>query len=171
MAEEQAEHTPLIDPNVIPSAAQAPAEGAAPTVKRKPTAAELGPGQYCWGTGRRKASVARVRLRPGAGNISINGKGVDDFFSVAQDRNAVWSPLKASNCEGRFDVFVNVKGGGTTGQSGAVMLGLARALVIADPDTFGTLRDGGYLTRDARMVERKKYGQKGARKRFQFSKR
>ena len=169
MAQEQAEHAPLIDPSVI--SAPAPAEGAEPTAKRKPTAAELGPGQYCWGTGRRKASVARVRLRPGEGNISINGKGVEDFFSVEQDRNAVRSPLRAANCEGRFDVFVNVKGGGTTGQSGAVMLGLARALVVADPETFGTLRDGGYLTRDARMVERKKYGQKGARKRFQFSKR
>ncbi|MBN1437293.1 MAG: 30S ribosomal protein S9 [Sedimentisphaerales bacterium] len=129
------------------------------------------PGQYCWGTGRRKCSIARVRVRPGEGNIVINGKAMEAYFPTVATQNAVKAPLEVTDCAGRFDVFVNVTGGGPTGQSGAVLLGLARALAAADPDTFASLRDAGYLTRDSRMVERKKYGQKGARKRFQFSKR
>jgi len=139
--------------------------------RKRPTAAELAPGQYCWGTGRRKRAVARVRMRYGDGKMVINGKEVDDYFAGIQDRLTVRAPLVASDNAGRFDVFVNVYGGGTTGQAGAVMLGLARALAAAEPACFETLRDGGYLTRDSRMTERKKYGQKGARKRFQFSKR
>ena len=126
---------------------------------------------YIWGTGRRKRSVARVRIRPGKGAIMVNKKKVDDYFARRQDRNVVVSPLKATDKAGAFDVFVNVKGGGTTGQAGATMLGIARALRNYDDGLLKVLRDGGYLTRDSRMVERKKPGQRGARRRFQFSKR
>ena len=127
--------------------------------------------QYIWGLGRRKTSVARVRIAPGEGNIIINRRNVDDYFTEEQDRKAVRSPLVATDTQNRFDVWVNVSGGGSTGQSGAVLLGIARALVSAESQLEATLRAGKYLTRDARMVERKKYGQSGARKRFQFSKR
>ncbi|MHC4122622.1 MAG: 30S ribosomal protein S9 [Planctomycetota bacterium] len=128
-------------------------------------------GGFYWGTGRRKSSVARVRIRPGEGKLLVNKKQLDDYFRRQQDRNSVVAPLKAVNSEGSFDVFINVKGGGTTGQAGASLLGIARALKNYNPEYLQTLRDGGYLTRDGRMVERKKPGQKGARKRFQFSKR
>lgn len=128
-------------------------------------------GGYWWGTGRRKSSVARVRIRPGEGKMLINKKALDDYFDRKQDRNAVLAPLQTVKAEKTFDIFVNVKGGGTTGQSGATRLGIARALKNFDPNLVQPLRDGGHLTRDARMVERKKPGQAGARKRFQFSKR
>ncbi len=128
-------------------------------------------GGFYWGTGRRKTSVARVRIRPGAGKLLINSKKLDDYFKITQDRNAVISPLAAAKVEKAFDVFVNVRGGGTTGQAGATMLGIARALKNYDMSLAQMLRDGGYLTRDPRMVERKKPGQSGARKRYQFSKR
>ncbi|MBN1124298.1 MAG: 30S ribosomal protein S9 [Sedimentisphaerales bacterium] len=128
-------------------------------------------GGFIWGTGRRKSSVARVRIRVGEGNVMINQQKVDDYFCKPQDRNAVWAPLNALNIKDHFDIFVNVQGGGTTGQAGATMLGIARALATYDPNLVGPLRDGGYLTRDSRMVERKKPGQRGARRRFQFSKR
>jgi small subunit ribosomal protein S9 len=126
---------------------------------------------YYWGTGRRKTSVARVRIRPGAGKLLINGKKLDDYFKIEQDRNAVVAPLAAAKVEKSFDIFVNVRGGGTTGQTGATVLGIARALKNYDMMLAQMLRDGGYLTRDPRMVERKKPGQSGARRRFQFSKR
>ncbi len=126
---------------------------------------------YWWGTGRRKASVARVRIRPGQGKLIINKREIDTYFRHEQDKNAVVAPLKAVQALDSFDVFVNVRGGGTTGQSGATMLGIARALKTYNPDYVQALRDGGYLTRDGRMVERKKPGQRGARRRFQFSKR
>ena len=172
VAEDQDQSRPLIDPNIVKLApAQEAAEQERPQAKKKPTAAQLGPGEYCWGTGRRKTSVARVRIRPGEGNFTINRRAVDDYFSGLQDQQVVRAPLVATDSLQKYDVFVIVQGGGTTGQAGAVVLGLARALTVADPVTFDTLRDNGYLTRDARMVERKKYGQKGARKRFQFSKR
>jgi len=175
VVEEQAGQTPLIDPNLIKStAAAAPvaaATGEGVQVRQQPTASELKPGQFCWGTGRRKASVARVRLRPGQGNFTVNGRGVDEFFTTINNRQAVRGPLQAVKAEKSYDIFVNVNGGGTTGQSGAVVLGLARALIAADPKAFEAMRDGGYLTRDPRMVERKKYGKSGARKRYQFSKR
>jgi small subunit ribosomal protein S9 len=128
-------------------------------------------GGFYWGTGRRKTSVARVRLKPGAGKLLINRKKLDDYFKIEQDRNAVTAPLAAATAEKSFDIFVNVRGGGTTGQTGATVLGIARALKNYDMTLAQTLRDGGYLTRDPRMVERKKPGQSGARKRFQFSKR
>ena len=128
-------------------------------------------GGFYWGTGRRKTSVARVRLKPGAGKLLINRKKLDDYFKIEQDRNAVMAPLAAAKVEKSFDIFVNVRGGGTTGQTGATVLGIARALKNYDMTLAQTLRDGGYLTRDPRMVERKKPGQSGARRRFQFSKR
>jgi len=126
---------------------------------------------YWWGTGRRKSSVARVRIKPGSGKLMINKKPLDDYFKRDQDRNAVLSPLKTVNVETAFDIFINVKGGGTTGQAGACLLGIARALRNYDSQFIQALRDGGHLTRDPRMVERKKPGQSGARRRFQFSKR
>lgn len=126
---------------------------------------------YFWGTGRRKTSVARVRIRPGSGKFLINKREVDAFFCEERDRKDVVAPLVATSTMGKFDVFVNVAGGGTSGQAGAVQLGIARALRDADPTFERALRDDGYLTRDSRMVERKKYGQRGARRRFQFSKR
>ena len=128
-------------------------------------------GGYWWGTGRRKSSVARVRIRPGSGKFTINKRELNNFFKMAQDRKAVVAPLKAIEGEKSFDIFINVRGGGTTGQAGAAILGIARALKNYDPNYLQALRDGGYLTRDPRMVERKKPGQSGARKRFQFSKR
>ena len=123
------------------------------------------------GTGRRKTAVARVRIKPGTGKILINKRALDKFFTEDIDRNAVMAPLNAVGVAGRFDVSVNVNGGGHTGQAGAVLLGLSRALVHADDKAEGPLREAGYLTRDAREVERKKYGRRKARRRFQFSKR
>ncbi|MDY0355994.1 MAG: 30S ribosomal protein S9 [Sedimentisphaerales bacterium] len=126
---------------------------------------------YWWGTGRRKTAIARVRIRPGSGKLIVNKKELNDFFAREQDRKAVVAPLKSVHAEKAFDVFVNVKGGGTTGQAGAALLGVARALRSYDENYIQALRDGGHLTRDPRMVERKKPGQSGARRRFQFSKR
>lgn len=126
---------------------------------------------YYWGTGRRKTSVARVRIRPGKGEFVVNKRPVNEYFSFERDRNDAAAPLKATNTGGSVDVFVNVRGGGTTGQAGAILLGLSRALCVMDQTHLDKLRDGNYLTRDSRKVERKKYGRSGARKRFQFSKR
>ena len=126
---------------------------------------------FWWGTGRRKSSAARVRIKPGSGKLLVNKKELDDYFKREQDRKAVMAPLKAVKAEKLFDIFINVKGGGTTGQSGASLLGIARALKKYDDSYVQMLRDSGHLTRDPRMVERKKPGQRGARRRFQFSKR
>ena len=123
------------------------------------------------GTGRRKTSVARVRIREGSGGLTVNGRTTEDYFKVERDRNNVEAPLVATGMNGKVDVWVRVDGGGTTGQAGAVMLGIARALQTINPDLHAALSDGGFLTRDDRMVERKKYGYKKARKSFQFSKR
>jgi small subunit ribosomal protein S9 len=123
------------------------------------------------GTGRRKTSVARVRLKPGQGNIFINHRPVEEYFPRKEDRQKLRQPLDVTSTGNKFDVYVNVKGGGLSGQSGAVLHGMARALVQADADMRSTLSKAGFLTRDSRMVERKKYGRSGARKRFQFSKR
>jgi small subunit ribosomal protein S9 len=149
---------------------KADAAVAAPKSQRK-AANEPDKGGYWWGTGRRKSSVARVRIKPGDGKLLINKKKLSDYFAREQDREVVLAPLKTVEGEKAFDVFVNVRGGGTTGQSGATRLGIARALKKYDESYIQPLRDGGYLTRDSRMVERKKPGQSGARKRFQFSKR
>jgi small subunit ribosomal protein S9 len=126
---------------------------------------------FTWGTGRRKSSVARVRIRPGSGEFKINGREVDEYFRTDRDRLHVRQPLDITNSGNRVDVFVNVIGGGTTGQAGAIVLGLARALKATDPSHEAVLRDNHLLTRDARKVERKKYGRAGARRSFQFSKR
>jgi len=123
------------------------------------------------GTGRRKTAVARVRLFRGNGVMLINGRDADKYFLDDRSRNAVRQPLKVAKSLNRFDVKVNVRGGGPTSQSGAVLLGVARALVKADQDAEAALRDAGLLTRDGRMKERKKYGRRGARASFQFSKR
>jgi small subunit ribosomal protein S9 len=128
-------------------------------------------GGFFWGTGRRKSSVARVRVRPGDGKFEINGRGIDQFFTELRDRNDIVSPLQVTKTEGQIDVFVNVNGGGYTGQSGAIMLGLSRALMKYDTSLEAHLREQRLLTRDPREVERKKPGQPKARKRFQFSKR
>lgn len=126
---------------------------------------------YFRGTGRRKESVARVRLYPGTGEFTVNGKPLDTYFPNRRNRIEILAPLVHLELKGSYDVVASVQGGGVSGQSGAVRLGIARALVEAD-ETFRTeLKKSGYLTRDARMKERKKYGLKGARKRPQFSKR
>ncbi len=128
-------------------------------------------GGYWWGTGRRKSAIARVRIKPGNGKMLVNKKPLDEYFPREQDRKAIMAPLKTVGAEKTFDVFINVKGGGITGQSGASLLGVARALRSYDDSFVPALRDGGHLTRDPRMVERKKPGRAGARRRFQFSKR
>lgn len=121
--------------------------------------------------GRRKTSVARVILSPGSGKITINKKPLDQFFPLETLRTDVVKPFEITQTSGKYDVRVNVDGGGSTGQAGAIRLGIARALVEMSEDNRSPLRTAGLLTRDPRMVERKKYGQKKARKRFQFSKR
>jgi small subunit ribosomal protein S9 len=123
------------------------------------------------GTGRRKSSVARVRVRAGSGKIIINKRPLEEYFCNDQDRRSVLGPLEASGRKSDVDVLVRVHGGGTTGQAGACRMGIARALVSFDDDSFTAMRDGGFLTRDSRMVERKKYGLRGARRGTQFSKR
>ncbi len=123
------------------------------------------------GVGRRKTGVARVWLRPGSGNWDLNGRTLDEYFPRLTHQQHAQEPLAAVNMLGRFDVKVSLSGGGETGQSGAVRLGLARALLKYDADLRPSLRAKGMLTRDAREVERKKPGRPGARKRFQFSKR
>ena len=123
------------------------------------------------GTGRRKSSVASVRVKAGSGKITINRKDISEFFSKDQDRRAIVEVLESVGVADSVDVKVNVKGGGTTGQAGACRMGLARALVSHNEEFFQALRDAGYLTRDSRMVERKKYGLHGARRGTQFSKR
>ena len=127
--------------------------------------------QY-WGTGRRKTSVARVRIIPGGeGGILVNKKPIEEYFDRSDHIQAARRPIEHVERAGEFAVHVNVHGGGNTGQAGAISHGLARALVKADESLRPPLKKGGFLTRDSRMVERKKYGQKGARARFQFSKR
>lgn len=121
--------------------------------------------------GRRKTSVARVRLMPGTGDIIVNDKPMADFFSRETMKAIVKQPLELTNTVGKFNVSAIVSGGGISGQAGAVRHGIARALVNSDAALRGVLKKAGFLTRDPRMKERKKYGQKGARKRFQFSKR
>ncbi|GIW78722.1 MAG: 30S ribosomal protein S9 [Gemmatales bacterium] len=142
--------------------------------------------QYYLGTGRRKTAVARVRLIEGTGQLLINGRSLEDYFTEEKDRQAVLAPLELVEMRNQLDTFVNVRGGGFSGQAGAICQGIARALKEmfglkteassgdgeeGQVDMAKKLRDSGYLTRDGRMKERKKYGRKGARKSFQFSKR
>ena len=123
------------------------------------------------GTGRRKTSVARVRLTEGSGKIVVNDRPLEVFFPLETVRKNVLAPLEVTDNLSKYDVFVNVFGGGVTGQAQAIRLGIARSLVDISDEFRAALREKGFLTRDPRMVERKKYGQKKARKRFQFSKR
>jgi small subunit ribosomal protein S9 len=123
------------------------------------------------GTGRRKSSLARVRLKPGTGEFFINGRSLDEYFARETLSMIVKRPFEATETVGTYDVYANLSGGGVAGQAGALRHGIARALLASDPNLRGALRRGGFLTRDPRMKERKKCGQKGARARFQFSKR
>jgi small subunit ribosomal protein S9 len=123
------------------------------------------------GTGRRKTSVARVYIRDGSGKIVVNGKELTTYFSLGEHVQVVRQPLMVTANENKYDVLINVYGGGCNGQAGACRHGLARALCQVDPANYASLRANGFLTRDPRMVERKKYGRPGARRRFQFSKR
>ena len=130
-----------------------------------------GKSSFIWGLGRRKTSVARVRIAPGSGQITINRRQLDDFIKVERLKKFFGVPTEVSQTAGRFDIHVNVKGGGITGQVGACVLGISRALIKAEPAAEAALRKHGLLTRDSRMVERKKYGLHKARRGCQFSKR
>jgi small subunit ribosomal protein S9 len=132
-----------------------------------------GPDQkgWYWGTGRRKTAVARVRIKGGSGAIEVNGKEFADFFVEERDRQNILAVLDKTGLKGKVDVKVNANGGGSTGQCGATLLGLGRAVMNFDSTLEPILRENGFLSRDSRKVERKKYGQSGARRRYQFSKR
>ena len=124
-----------------------------------------------YATGRRKHAVARVWMQPGTGKVDINRRTLEDYFGRETSRMVFRQPLELTETSGRFDIFVNVSGGGLSGQADAIRHGLSRALLKVDPTYRPSLKKAGYLTRDARQKERKKYGQRGARARFQFSKR
>ena len=126
---------------------------------------------YFYGTGRRKKSVARVRLYPGTGNITVNGKTIDEYFGLETLKLIINQPFGVTETAGKFDIVANVNGGGLSGQAGAIRHGLSRALVKADEEYKPALKKAGFLTRDPRMKERKKYGLKAARRAPQFSKR
>jgi small subunit ribosomal protein S9 len=160
----------MTDDRTAPDAATTTAPAAAPP---KPISRLRGKklGGFFWGTGRRKTSVARVRIREGTGIFMVNEKEGTAFFTTPQERLDMAAPLVAIQADKKWDVFVNVMGGGPVGQAGAVRMGLARALCNADETVEIAMREAGFLTRDSRMKERKKYGQRGARRRFQFSKR
>ena len=126
---------------------------------------------YFYGTGRRKSSVARVRLYPGTGKITINTRDIDDYFGLETLKLIINQPFGVTNTAGKFDIVANVAGGGISGQAGAIRHGVARALLLADDSYRSLLKKAGFLTRDPRMKERKKYGLKAARRASQFSKR
>jgi small subunit ribosomal protein S9 len=149
----------------------APSEGTAHVAEEPTVRGKIDKFGVAMGTGRRKTAVARVRIKRGKGALSINGRSLEDYCRVERDRMNVEAPLRATDMHGKVDVWVRVEGGGPTGQAGAIVLGIARALQTLDPTLHSRLSDGGYLTRDGRMVERKKYGFKKARRSFQFSKR
>jgi small subunit ribosomal protein S9 len=151
----------------------ATAEASTTTTASAPaaTAEPTGPKTFTWGVGRRKSAVARVRVAPGSGKILVNGRELNDYFTFERDRKAIFGPLEVTNTGGKMDIFVNATGGGPSGQTGAIIMGLSRALVKYDGTLEAPLRGVGFMTRDSRMKERKKYGQRGARRRFQFSKR
>lgn len=129
------------------------------------------PRGWWWATGRRKTSIARLRLRAGGSDFKVNDRPLEEFFVEERDRKAILAVLDKTSTRGKVEVIATTKGGGVTGQAGAVILALGRALAIYDASLEPILREHNYLTRDARKVERKKYGQAGARRRFQFSKR
>ncbi len=146
-------------------------ETATPTIEAPQSDAPKAKPSYIWGVGRRKSAVARVRIALGSGKIEVNGRPLNDFFTSERDRKAIFGPLEVTSTAGKMDVWVNATGGGPSGQTGAILMGLGRALAKFDNTLEVALRNAGYLTRDSRMKERKKYGQRGARRRFQFSKR
>ena len=127
--------------------------------------------KYFYGTGRRKSSVARVRVYPGSGNITINGRSIDEYFGLETLKLIVRQPLNLTDTTDKFDIVCTVAGGGVTGQAGAIRHGLSRALLVYDPELRPVLKKAGFLTRDPRMKERKKHGLKAARRAPQFSKR
>ena len=167
-----ADPAPEAEPEVV--AETKPARKGSKTSKKpasKAVETTSPPGQWTWGLGRRKSAVARVRIRPGNGKFLVNKRECDEYFTAARDRNDLQNVLDKTSTNGSIDVYVNVRGGGFTGQAGAIILGLGRAILKYDDSLEPILRDNKFLTRDPRKVERKKYGQPGARKRFQFSKR
>ncbi len=127
--------------------------------------------QSFYGTGKRKSSVARVWIKPGSGNITVNNKSLDDYFGRETSKMVVKQPLELTENVGKFDIFVTVRGGGDSGQAGAIKHGITKALLEADVELRGTLKKAGFITRDSRIKERKKYGKAAARRSFQFSKR
>jgi small subunit ribosomal protein S9 len=135
------------------------------------SAIEAAAGRQFYGTGRRREAVARVYVKPGAGSFTVNGRAVEDYFRNVAWLTAAIEPLKFTQTQEQLEVRATVKGGGVGGQAGAVRMGLSRAIAASNPDLRSSLRKNGFLTRDPRMKERKKYGQKGARRRFQYSKR
>jgi len=161
------------DETDLPSTQPAASMPAAPAAPLRKQIRPCGPtaGNWWWGTGRRKTAVARVRIRPGEGKFNVNTKPMDVFFTEERDRNNINNVLEKTTTRGKLDIEVNVRGGGYTGQAGAIILGLGRALLRYDQNLDPILRENGFMTRDSRKVERKKYGQSGARRRFQFSKR
>jgi small subunit ribosomal protein S9 len=169
--------TPALNTGVQTAAGPSPVAPASNQGAVRPLAeAKVQKFGWWWGTGRRKSAVARVRIKPGSGEFKIavsrnKMKSVEEYFTEDRDRGDCYAPLDVTNTRGKLDVVVNVRGGGYMGQAGAVLLGVSRALKGYDPTLEQALRDHGFLTRDPREVERKKYGQAGARKRFQFSKR
>jgi small subunit ribosomal protein S9 len=174
---ENTTNTSLNNPAFAGLSATATAPTAAPVARPLRKQGELKSGWY-WGTGRRKTAVARVRVRPASGEgkvqVQIDGKKfktIEQYFAEERDRNDCYAALKVTNTFGKMDVIIRLSGGGYMGQAGAVLLGVSRALREYDPTLEQALRDNGMLTRDSRDVERKKYGQAGARRRFQFSKR
>jgi small subunit ribosomal protein S9 len=158
----------MADPTTPAPAAPASTTQKAPVSRGK---AVVNGKTYFLGTGRRKKSVARVRMTAGDGKFIVNGREVDEFFKETKDRHYVRAPLVTANVAGAFNVSVTVNGGGYTGQAGAIVQGLGRAISIYDPTTRAGQKEGGFLTRDSRMKERKKYGRRGARRSYQFSKR
>ncbi len=175
---EQGFQTTITNPGLTGESVKAD-EAPAPIARELPDPKPADKHGWWWGTGRRKTAVARVRIRPakeGNGSVQVQltrkkFKSIDEYFSEPRDRNDVYAPLKLTDTDGKLDVFIRAHGGGYMGQAQAIRLGIARALVGYDPSFEPALRDAAFLTRDDREVERKKYGQPGARKRFQFSKR
>jgi small subunit ribosomal protein S9 len=146
-------------------------ESSTPAVETPAAPATPANRTFTWGVGRRKSAVARVRIAPGSGKIELNGRTLNEFLTSERDRKSLFGPLEVTNTGGKIDIFARCTGGGPSGQAGAIVMGLGRALAKYDHSLEVALRGGGFLTRDSRMKERKKYGQRGARRRFQFSKR
>ena len=181
-APEQVVETPAADEAAVAAtetavatdAAEAPPAGGAPAQPHTEASAaplNVDARNPIWTVGRRKSSTARIRMFPGGGNFVINGKQLDDYFRLVKDQKEATAPMHLIDVRKKYDVWINVHGGGMTGQSGAIALGVSRALAILEPASEQALRDANLMSRDARVKERKKYGRRGARRGFQFSKR